>query len=111
MAEESLKKYLTHFQMERAKVHHCSDDVAAATVISGLQVNHDFYASLVKHNVTEMTEILHRAPGYIQLEEVRSNTAKGKTPEKAKSKSDTSTRNQGQNKGGNNSKKPPYLNN
>ena len=72
--EEGLKTYLTRFQSERAKVHHCSDDVAAAAFISGLRVNHEFYAFLVKHNITEMCEILRRAPGYIHLEEARNNS-------------------------------------
>ena len=52
--EETLKKYLTRFQSERAKVHNYSHDVATTAFISRLQVKHDFYASLVKHNMTEM---------------------------------------------------------
>ena len=79
--EEGLKSYLTCFQAERAKVHQCNDDVGAAAFISGLRVSNDFYASLVKHNVTEMCEILCCAPGYIHLEEVQSSTEQCKTPE------------------------------
>ena len=59
---ESLKTYLTRFQSERAKVHHCSDDVAAATFISGLQVKHAFFASLVKHDITECAKYFARHP-------------------------------------------------
>jgi hypothetical protein len=104
---ESLKIYLTRFQSERAKVHHCSDDVAAAAFISGLQVKHAFFASLVKHDVTEMCEILRRAPGYIHLEEARSSADQGKAPEK-KSDSNTSVKNSGN---GNNFRKPFQFNN
>ena len=100
--KESLKKYLTRFQTERAKVHNCSDDVATAAFISGLRVNHDFFASLVKHNVMKMCEILCRTPGYIHLEEARSNSEHTKTPEKAKPDSTTPTKSQSQNKGGSN---------
>ena len=73
--------------------------MAAAAFISGLRVNHDFYASLVKHNVTEMCEILRRAPGYIHLEEAQnSNPEQAKAPEKGKTESTTPGK--GQNKGG-----------
>ena len=93
--DESLKKYLTRFLTERAKVHSCSDDVAAAAFISGLREDHGLYASLLKHNVTDMNEVLRRAPGYIQLEESRRGTSSNNSKPYAKAPNDSSKQNQG----------------
>ena len=38
-------------------VYNCDDDMAAAALISGLQISHS-YKRLVKHEVTRMTDIL-----------------------------------------------------
>lgn len=93
-------------------MHNCSDDVATTAFINGLRVNHDFYASQVKHNVTKMKEILHRAPGYIQLEEAHRSTDSTKTTDKPKSNASKTQNNKG-NGGGNDKrggKKPSYFN-
>jgi len=36
--EDNLKSYINYFQSKLVKVHNCSEDVSALTVISGLQV-------------------------------------------------------------------------
>jgi len=41
-------------------VYNCSDDVAAAAFIARLQTDHS-YKLLVKHDVTNMKDILSRA--------------------------------------------------
>jgi len=56
-------------------VHNYSDDDAAVAFIAGLQTNHS-YKHLVKHDVTNIKDILSRAQKYIQLEEAtRSSTS------------------------------------
>jgi len=56
-------------------VYNCSDDVVAATFIVRLQTDHSFYKHLVKHDITNMKDILSRAQKYVQLEEaIRSST-------------------------------------
>jgi len=42
-------------------VYDCSDDVAATAFIAGLQIDHSFYKLLVKHDITNMKDILSRA--------------------------------------------------
>jgi len=48
-------------------VYNCDDDMAAAALISGLQISHS-YKRLVKHEVTRMTDILSWAQKYIYLD-------------------------------------------
>ena len=91
--DESLKKYLTRFQTERAKVHSCSDDVAAAAFISGLRQDHSLYASLLKHNVTDMNEVLRRVPGYIRLEEAQRGSSNNSSKPSGKTPTDSSKQN------------------
>jgi len=52
-----------------AMVYNCSDDVATTASIAGLHINHSFYKHLVKHDITNMKDILSRAQKYVQLEE------------------------------------------
>jgi len=42
-------------------VYNCSDNVAAAAFIAGLQIDHS-YKHLVKYDVTNMKEILSQSP-------------------------------------------------
>ena len=64
--------YLTRFQNEMATIHNCSDEVAAAAFISGLPLTHKFYEVLVEHGVTQMSEVVRRAQGLIQVKTKRS---------------------------------------
>ena len=64
-AGESLKNYVNYFQSQMALVYNCNEDVAVATLISGLQVTNPFYKYLVKNDVTRMRDILVQAQKYI----------------------------------------------
>jgi hypothetical protein len=68
---ESLKNYLSRFQNEVATIHNCSDEVAAAAFIGGLPPTHKFFEVLVEHGVTQMSEVVRRAQGLIQVEETK----------------------------------------
>jgi hypothetical protein len=68
---ESLKNYLSRFQNEVATIHNCSDEVAAAAFIGGLPLTHKFFEILVEHGVTQMSEVVRRAQGLIQVEEAK----------------------------------------
>jgi len=59
--EDSLKSYIGYFQSQLAKVPNCDEDVSALTFIIGMQVSHPLYKHLLKHNVTQMSEVLSRA--------------------------------------------------
>ena len=50
-------------------VYNYSGDVAAVAFIIGLQTDHFFYKHLVKHDITNMKDILSRAQKYVQLDE------------------------------------------
>ena len=67
---EILKLYISYFQNQMALIYNCSDDVAAAAFITGLQIDHSFYKHPVKHDLTNMKDIMSRAQKYIQLEEM-----------------------------------------
>jgi len=67
---ESLKNYVNYIQNQMALVYKCSEDIAAAAFISGLQVTHSFYKHLVKNDVTKIRNILIQAKKYMQIEEV-----------------------------------------
>jgi len=58
---DSLKSYISFFQCQLAKVRNCGEDVSVLAFISGLQVSHLMYKHLLKHNVTQMSEVLSRA--------------------------------------------------
>ena len=53
---ETFKHYIDYFQNHMVIVYNCSDDVAVATFIAGLQTDHSFYKHLVKHT-TKMHDI------------------------------------------------------
>jgi len=54
-----------------ATIHNCSDEVAAAAFIGGLLPTHKFFEVLVEHGVTQMSEVVRRAQGLIQVEETK----------------------------------------
>ena len=67
---ETLKSYISCFQNQMALVYNCSDDVVAIVFIVRLHIDRSFYKHLVKHNITNMKNILSRVLKYIYLEEV-----------------------------------------
>jgi len=58
---ETSKHYISYFQNQMAMVYNCSDDVAVAAFIAGLQTNLYFYKYLVKHDISNMKDILFQA--------------------------------------------------
>ena len=62
---ETLKCYINYFQNQMIMVYNCSDEVTATTFSAKLQVNYSFYKHLVKHNITNMKDILSRVQKYV----------------------------------------------
>ena len=56
-----------------AKVCNCSEDVLVLAFISELQVPHPLYKHMLKHDISQMSEVLSRAQPHIQLEEAMKN--------------------------------------
>ena len=56
-----------------ALIYNCNDDVTVAAFTAGLKINHSFYKHLVKHDVTNMKDILSRTQKYIQVEKATRN--------------------------------------
>jgi len=71
---ETLKCYISYFQNQMAMVYNCSDDVTAVAFIAGLQTDYPFYKHLVKHDITNMKDIMYRAQKYVQLEKETQNS-------------------------------------
>jgi len=65
---DSLKSYIRYFQNQLVKVPNCSEDVSALTFINRLHVSHLLYKHLLKHDITQMSEVMSRAQSYIKLE-------------------------------------------
>ena len=67
--KEILKLYISYLQNQMVMVYNCSDNVVAATFIIRLQTDNSFYKHLVKHDITNIKDILFRVQKYVQLEE------------------------------------------
>ena len=66
---DNLKSYNCYLQSQLVKVSNFGEDVSTLAFTRGLQVSHSLYKHLLKHNITQMSELLPRAQPYIQLEE------------------------------------------
>ena len=66
---DNLESYIDFFQNQLVKIPNCGEDVSALAFISEMQVSHPLYKHLLKHNVTQMSEVLSPTQLYIKLEE------------------------------------------
>ena len=61
---DNLKSYISYFQNQLTKIPSCGEDVSELAFINELQISHPLCKHLLKHNVTQMSEVLSRAQPY-----------------------------------------------
>ena len=62
---DNIKSYIGYFQIQLDKVPHYGEDVSTLAFISELQVFHQLYKHLLKHDVPRMSEVVSQSQPYI----------------------------------------------